>query len=53
MIGNRLQIEHLTWCLTVSDAVSRCITGSQTSDCGSIFIQSMNFPRSIERPPCT
>ena len=53
MIGNLLQMEHLTSCVTVSDAVSRCMTGSQTSDCGSIFIQSMNFPRSIERPPCT
>lgn len=40
MMGDSLQTLHLAWCIADSAAVIRCITGSQTIDCGSSFIQS-------------
>ena len=42
-MGHCLQMLHLLWCLALSDAEIRWSTGSQTSDCGSIFTQSMKW----------
>lgn len=42
MIGDVLQTEHLAWWREFSAAATRCITGIQTIDCGSNFIQSTN-----------
>ena len=41
-IGHSLQMLHLAWCFAVSAAATRCRTGSQTMDCGSRRIQSIN-----------
>lgn len=41
-IGHSLQMLHLAWCFAVSEAATRCRTGSHTIDCGSKRIQSIN-----------
>ena len=44
-IGYSLHIEHLASCLAVSAAASRCITGSQTIDCGSSLTHSKKLSK--------
>lgn len=47
MMGKVLQILHLAWCLAFSAAARRCMTGTQTNDCGSIRNQSRKCLTSI------
>ena len=46
-IGVSLQTLHFAWCRADSADVSRCMTGIQTMDCGSSFIQSLNTAKSM------